>query len=210
MGHRKLIKEVGKYYSEKVQRFGTTAKGVDWKDEDSQRTRFDQLLKIINEPHDFTINDLGCGFGSMFLYMIETAFEKFQYSGFDISEEMITHARQMCNAYSNAGFIRISDSQELPVADFTVASGIFNVKMEYKEKEWFDYILATLTDMNNASRQGFSFNMLTSYHDKEFAKENLYYADPRFIFDYCKTHFSKYVSLLHDYPLYEFTILVRK
>ena len=38
----------------------------------------------------------------------------------------------------------------------------------------------------------------------------LYYADPLFLFDYCKKKYSKSVALLHDYGLYEFTILVRK
>jgi hypothetical protein len=41
-------------------------------------------------------------------------------------------------------------------------------------------------------------------------RPDLYYADPLFLFDYCKTKFSTLVSLIHDYPLYEFTILVRK
>ena len=41
-------------------------------------------------------------------------------------------------------------------------------------------------------------------------KNNLYYADLLLIFDWCKNNISKYVSLLHNYPLYEFTILVKK
>jgi len=41
-------------------------------------------------------------------------------------------------------------------------------------------------------------------------REDLYYADPCFIFDYCKRNFSRNVALLHDYELYEFTIIVRK
>jgi hypothetical protein len=41
-------------------------------------------------------------------------------------------------------------------------------------------------------------------------RDDLYYADPLFFFDYCKTRFSRFVTLIHDYPLYEFTILVRK
>ena len=52
--------------------------------------------------------------------------------------------------------------------------------------------------------------MLTKYSDKEYMRDNLYYADPLFIFDYCKRNFSKQVALLHDYGLYEFTILVKK
>ena len=52
--------------------------------------------------------------------------------------------------------------------------------------------------------------MLTSYSDFEHMKDNLYYAVPEEIFKYCKTNFSKYVSLNHSYPLYEFSIFVKK
>ena len=93
---------------------------------------------------------------------------------------------------------------------YSVASGIFSVKMEHNESEWLSYILSTLEQMNEKSIRGFSFNMLTKYSDKEYMKDNLYYVDPLFIFDYCKRNFSKQVALLHDYGLYEFTILVKK
>jgi len=41
-------------------------------------------------------------------------------------------------------------------------------------------------------------------------KGNLYYADPLILFDWCKNEISKYVALLHNYPLYEFTIYSEK
>jgi hypothetical protein len=41
-------------------------------------------------------------------------------------------------------------------------------------------------------------------------RDDLYYADPRVIFDHCKRSFSRWVALLHDYGLYEFTIIVRR
>jgi hypothetical protein len=72
------------------------------------------------------------------------------------------------------------------------------------------YILETLEKINALSVKGFSFNILTSYSDKEYMKDNLFYADPLFFFDYCKKNFSKNVSLLHDYDLYEFTLLIKK
>ena len=40
--------------------------------------------------------------------------------------------------------------------------------------------------------------------------DDLYYADPLFFFDYCKNYFSEKITLIHDYDLYEFTILVKK
>ena len=35
-------------------------------------------------------------------------------------------------------------------------------------------------------------------------------ADPLEAFDRCKRTYSRFVTLLHDYPLYEFTIIVRR
>ena len=67
-----------------------------------------------------------------------------------------------------------------------------------------------LHKMNDISRRGFSFNMLTKYSDPEYMRQHLYYADPCYLFDYCKMHFSRNVALLHDYEVYDFTILVRK
>ena len=64
--------------------------------------------------------------------------------------------------------------------------------------------------MDETSSRGFSFNCLTKYSDAEKMMDNLFYADPCDLFDYCKWNFSKQVALLHDYGLYEFTIIVRK
>ena len=44
----------------------------------------------------------------------------------------------------------------------------------------------------------------------ERMKDYLFYADPGELFDHCKRRYSRWVALLHDYGLYEFTILVRK
>jgi hypothetical protein len=64
--------------------------------------------------------------------------------------------------------------------------------------------------MNEKSKAGFAFNVLTKYSDVEFMRKELYYADPCFLFDYCKRAFSKNVALLHDYNQYDFTLIVRK
>ena len=53
-----------------------------------------------------------------------------------------------------------------------------------------------------------AFNLLTNYVD--YKDEDLYYADPTYYFEYCKNQFSKNVSLLHDYDLFEWTIIIKK
>lgn len=58
--------------------------------------------------------------------------------------------------------------------------------------------------MAQNSVKGFSFNLLSTYAD--WKENHLFYGDPTYFFDYCKRNFSKKVFLLHDYPLYEWTI----
>ena len=96
------------------------------------------------------------------------------------------------------------------VADYGLASGIFNVKLGHSDKEWQTYFYDNLHLLNQVSLKGFSFNCLTSYSDPDKMSAKLFYPNPGVIFDYCKQNFSRNVALLHDYDLYEFTILVRK
>ena len=121
---------------------------------------------------------------------------------------MIIKAKKLYGQYENVNFI--NDLNVNRIADYIVASGIFDVKLKNKNCEWLNYILETLNRMNEKSKKGFSFNCLTIYSDENYKKNYLYYADPRFFFDYCKRRFSNNIALLHDYFLYEFTILVRK
>ena len=203
----KILENINHYYTDKIKMHGATPKGVDWNGEDSQFVRFEQLCKIINKDI-FSINDIGCGYGKYFEFL-QNRFSNFNYYGFDLSQEMINNAKSL---YSNmgGGFMQVDNLKNIEKADYSVASGIFSVKMEHNESEWLSYILDTLEKMNDKSNNGFSFNMLTKYSDKEYMRDDLYYADPLFIFDYCKRNFSKQVALLHDYGLYEFTILVKK
>jgi len=200
----KIYNDIDNYYSDKLSQYGTTAKGVDWNGEESQFLRFKQLSKIINKDN-FLIADIGCGYGKYCEYL-ENNFCNYNYLGYDLSSDMIKEAQ---NLY-NKEFIHICNLDDIKVVDYCIASGIFSVKMKYNEAYWLSYILNTLETMNKKSLSGFSFNMLTKYSDKEYMKDNLYYADPLFIFDYCKRNFSRNISLIHDYDLYEFTILVKK
>jgi SAM-dependent methyltransferase len=202
----KITEEVSKYYKEKIDRFGTTPQGVDWNSVESQELRFEILSKVIQKNEFFSVIDFGCGFGSMLDYFIGK-YKSFEYIGYDISEEMIAAAIQK---FPKRKFAKWSTNLPTEKTDYVIASGIFNIKLKNSDDDWLNYIIKILNELNESSIKGFSFNILTKYSDKEYMKEYLYYADPLFLFDYCKIHFSKNVALLHDYNLYEFSIIVRK
>ena len=65
MSHDRILREVDRYYSGKLKAHGATARGVDWNSTESQRMRFDQLLKICDRRAPFTLNDYGCGYGAL-------------------------------------------------------------------------------------------------------------------------------------------------
>lgn len=202
-----ILKEVGQYYSEKIKTYGATARGVDWNSRESQELRFDQLLKICDCKRPFSINDYGCGYGALVEYMTDRGYT-FRYRGYDISSQMIAKAMELHEGLEYCQFF--TDESELTVADYTVASGIFNVKLQASDEEWREYVLLILTKISELSKKCFVFNMLSSYSDRDLMRPDLYYADPLYFFDYCKKKFSEFVSLSHDYPLYEFTISVKK
>jgi len=201
--YKEITKSVAEYYEKKLELYGATAQGVDWKDEKSQITRFEKLTYALPKSN-FSIIDYGCGYGKLYEFL-RSKYENFRYIGYDISPKMIETAKLI---YPDANFT--SERKDLVISDWCVASGIFNVKLNFSKKIWEEYIMQTLEDMNSLSTHGFAFNMLSLYSDREKRKKYLYYADPLFYFDMCKRKFSRFVALLHDYPLWEFTIVVIK
>lgn len=198
-----ILNKVNEYYSNKIEEYGPTSQGVDWNGKESHFLRFEQLCKVLPKSSRFSLLDYGCGYGSLLEFLAEKKI-KSDYTGYDISLEMITQAKKI---FPKHHFI---PNLESSLYDYTIANGIFNVKLDCEEKKWGKYIHKTLHEINELSKKGFSFNLLTSYSDIELMKEYLYYANPLELFDYCKKNFSRNISLLHDYDLYEFTIIVRK
>lgn len=203
-----LLKDVHDYFDGKFKEHGANYKGVDYGNPERQIICFDQLLKICRDPQQpFTINDYGCGYGLFVDYLAARA-ANFRYTGFDISQAMVDHAREKYAQQENCRFV--SRAKDLSPADYTIASGIFNVRLKTTDEAWLNYILQTLDILWALSEKGMAFNILTKYSDADKMREYLYYADPCQLFDHCKRRFSRNVALLHDYEVYEFTILVRR
>jgi SAM-dependent methyltransferase len=202
-----MLAPIARYYTDKLERFGATAAGVDWNSAESQQLRFEQLLRLIPDLDDGSVNDYGCGYGALADYL-HTAGRRWSYHGYDISDSMIACARALHPDMPRCSFT--SDPASLVAADFTFASGVFNVTLGSDAVLWRDYVGEALATLNRLSVRAFAFNMLSTYSDPDRRRPDLFYADPFHFFDLCKRHFSRCVALLHDYPLYEFTLVVRK
>ncbi|MCY7348729.1 MAG: class I SAM-dependent methyltransferase [Pyrinomonadaceae bacterium] len=202
-----IVERLKNHFDERVEKYGAGLQSVDWKSRAAQSNRFRELLKIADFSAPFSILDYGCGDGELARFL-NAAGADFQYFGFDVSPQMIEAARKEFADSNNCLFsTRLED---FPAADYAVASGVFNLRFDASDEKWREYMRATIFDLHRLSSKGFAFNALTSYSIAEFRREDLFYADPLHWFDFCKRNVSRFVSLLHDYPEYDFTILVRK
>ena len=199
--------DVRRYYTESLRAHGASPRGVDWNSAESQRLRFEQVTRVCGPVGDMSLNDIGCGYGALYDWLAAGGWHC-DYLGVDISEAMVASARDLHAGREACRFI--VGEQPDRVAEYTVASGLFNVKLSADDAGWRAYVLGCLAAMDASSRRGFAFNCLTKYSDASRMQGHLYYADPCELFDHCKRRFSRNVALLHDYGLYEFTILVRK
>jgi SAM-dependent methyltransferase len=202
---------VARYYSERLRQFGATAHGVDWNSAESQALRFRQLSRVFeDEDGPISLIDYGCGYGALVDHLITEGRHTggLRYAGFDVSAPMIDSARARHADKTWCTFT--GDAAMLRPADFVVASGIFNVKLDHSIEVWRAYLHDTLDTLHALSTRGFAFNVLSMASDPDKRRGDLFYADAGELFARCQQRYSRRVALLHDTPLYELTMLVRK
>lgn len=199
------LEKIKGLYEDNLVQHGISSKAVGWKDEQSQLLRFQKLSHVISAEHEgYSVNDWGCGYAAMYDYLDEHLSGCVKYYGYDISAEMLKRAREL---HPQSEMELIQSASVTAKADYTFVSGTFNVRFNESNAAWDTYIKETLLALAQQTKKGLAFNLLTTYVD--WKQENLFYADPLEYFDFCKRNLSRNVSLIHDYPLYEWTMLVK-
>lgn len=203
---RSQVDTARSYYSEKLKWHGATARGVDWPSTASQYLRFAQLLKVCDFSRSFSVNDFGCGYGALLEYFEYRPPEvAIHYHGIDISPPMIEAAELRWKHNTMASFSIASECRQ--IADFSLASGVFNVKLEWPVEEWEVYIESILIDLYANSRRGFSVNFMLPL-EGDCDEQLLYRTRPDRWMDFFE-ELDCSVEQISDYGLREFTLLAR-
>ncbi|WP_341916455.1 class I SAM-dependent methyltransferase [Polaromonas sp. YR568] len=203
-----LCSDIERYYTAKIGLYGTSPLGVDWSCEPTQKLRFIQVLKVCDFDSPFSLADLGCGYGALLGFLAERFHDKqVRYKGIDLSPAMIVQASRLWGRRTDTEFTVGNELSGL--SDYTVASGIFNVKLHQPEIRWRRFVQATLAHMHAHSRRGFAVNFLAPLTDTEKTRPELYRAEPELWCDYCERALGADVTLLTGYGMREYTLLVR-
>ena len=199
-----VVDAVRIYYEGRLQEFGAIARGVDWNSAESQANRFDELVPADAIGSMASILDYGCGYGALFTYLRDREWSG-QYCGYDVAPSMTAAARQL-----NPEVAEFVDEAPARPFERTVASGLFNVRLDFDDDVWHSYITTALDSMWELTTGAMAFNMLTSHSDADRRRQDLYYGDPGRYLNHCLARYSRHGRLHHGYGLYEFTIEVHR
>ncbi len=200
--------KVTRYYTAKILRHGATPRGVDWTCAATQELRFMQLLRVCGGSTRFSLDDFGCGYGAMLGYLDKWYGQAaIDYLGLDLSATMVRRARRLWGDRADARFVVGALSPR--VADYAIASGLFNVRLHEPPDRWTAFVARTLADMAASSRRGFAANFMARRDRDEDEEAELYRSAPAPWIEYCDRALGGSVELVAGYGLREFTLLVR-
>ncbi|MEK9754618.1 MAG: methyltransferase [Rhodospirillaceae bacterium] len=204
-----LLTPVVMAYEKRLRRYGETAQGVFWKNDEWQFRRYEILSRIFDESAEaggVTIHDFGCGYGALFDYLCELpVMTGSRYAGIDMSEAMLAAARKRVTD-PRASFQRQLWATE--PADYTIVSGTFNMLIDADAREWRDYVEVSLRRLWKTTRRGLAFNMLNALSEGKLA--GLYYVPPENMLAFVRAEMDPEAELSIDTPLPDFTIFARR
>lgn len=165
-----------------------------------------QLLRVCDWDRPFSLDDIGCGWGALRGFISKRhRGKKVDYLGIDLSPDMISHANATWKNRRATNFFVGSTSPR--TADYAVASGLFNVRIDEPIELWEEFVAKTLRSMAQTTRVGFAANFLATLPEGIAGAAQLYRtpADPWLRF--CERELGMRVTLLDRYGMREFTLL---
>lgn len=199
---------IASYYTDKIVKHGISPAGVDWSCVPTQELRFVQLLKLCDFSAPFALNDLGCGYGALRSFLANRhAHAATDYLGIDLSAAMIRRARRRWRDDASARFVHGCAAPR--VADYSVASGIFNVRQDQPPELWERFVIRTLSQLHATSRRGFAVNFMSLSAAGQPARPGVYQTAPEPWGRWCERELGATVHIVAGYGMREFTLLVR-
>lgn len=190
--------ETIKRYTERFAKAGPTVQVLGWRDQAQQALRFD-VLAGIGDFDGKSVLDVGCGFGDFADYL-QGHGRRCRYVGVDINPTLLEVARRRHPE------LRFEERDLLAQPlderfDYVVESGVFNHRLSDNET----FAQRMLAAMYATCRLGVAANLMSDRVD--YRDDDLYYFHPEAYLHY-GSGLSPYVTIRHDYPLYEFTLYI--
>lgn len=204
------MKKIKNYYEFYLKKYKKGHKAVNWKSQKTQEIRFEKITELQNLKGS-SILDVGCGLGHLKKYIEKKKIKCF-YKGIDISELMIKSAiKYNNNKTKNFFVIDILNQKEklnFLISDYVINCGLFTVKANYSNKQWWNFIKKMLLKMFSLSKKCIVFNLLTDNVD--YKDKHLFYASQKQIMKFIKNNLSEKVVCKRNPQVWENVYYVYK
>jgi len=206
MNSKKIIEDQILIYRDNFLKHKDSPLGTYQNDRETQHLRFEYIVKnfvdILNE--NISLHDLGCGVCDLHDYLNKKNI-KHIYSGTEVINDMVTYARLKYPDIEILNRDVLMDSIQNNY-DIVVFSGGLYLPGNINHDEWRKFVFHIVNKMFEMCNIGISLNLLSTYNTHQ--DKNLFFLDPKEMFDHCCTKMSRFVSIDQCYPLYEWTITV--
>ena len=124
---------IAAHYDACLARYGDTARGADWPNEEDRARRFDVMLDVgAASGEAATVCDLGCGTGEFYRHIRARGLSRIDYRGIDISPAAIDYARGKFPGvpFFAADVLELDEPElkHLLACDYLVINGLFTRK----------------------------------------------------------------------------------
>ena len=163
-----------KFYTSAIEKFGATARGVNWASKENQLLRFKQLIRYLpKNMQNHSLVDAGCGFGHLYHYLKKKSLTPKNYIGLDSVLDMYSIASQ--ETAQEIIYLDIC-KDTIPTADYYLCSGALNVLTKFETHLFIRncYSAATKAFIFNAlhgKKESKTYNYLSIEEIEALAKE---------------------------------------
>ncbi|AGC47648.1 hypothetical protein MYSTI_06375 [Myxococcus stipitatus DSM 14675] len=202
-----IAEEQRAFYGALLDQYGDDPRSLSHRDQATQYERFHRLARVFEgESGPFSVHEIGCGLGHFGEYL-QHHHPQARYSGSDVHPSF---TEACARKFPQGAFHTRDIVAALPPEryDYLTLSGTFNVRLSASPAEWRGFVEGMLGAMYALCTKGFSVNFLTTFHDPEFTREELYYQPPGALLDFVVGKLSRFWELDAAGPLYEYTLRV--
>lgn len=210
-------KTIIQHYEMCLDKYGDTAKGVDWTKEEQVEIRYKIMVELINyreKSFSTDINtqkvlDYGCGLSHLYEYIIKKNLTYVDYSGLEISEKFFEESRKK---FPNNRYIKGDILENNNILrdnyDYIIMNGVFTEKRELTYKDMFIYFEQMIERIYSYCNKGMAFNVMSKQVDWEI--DYLFHVPMDDMANFLTKKISRNFIIRNDYGLYEYTVYLYK
>ena len=168
--------------------------------------RYRMLADVFGADQEFSVHDVGFGLAHFHAFLKrELPNRRIAYSGSEVTEQFVQYCRER---YSGIKFDHrdIADGPFNDRYDYLIFGGTFYHLVDVSPAEFQEYAFSLIENAFAMCHRGVAFNLITEH--VEYRRDDLFYCNMIDLLNFITTRLSRFFTIHHNYPLYEYTVCV--